>query len=226
MSFRAKAIYVVVTTLFLVAFAIPLLGLAQRSALHELVARVDKRLSSLESLSASFEQTREISLTGQKLRASGRLYLRKPRKILLDYAKPEPQKLIVNDSVVMIYVPSLKQVQRFDMEESPDEQSLFLFWEAFSNVEKRFRIAPGSPRDARFRYVELTPLEKADAGGVKRLVIGIDTSLLLPRDIEIEESSGDVVRMRLSQIKTNPKLEDSLFELNLEKDVELIDYSR
>jgi len=102
MSFRAKAIYVVVTSLFLVAFAIPLVGLTQKGNLQDLLARVDSRLSSLQSLSASFDQTREIKLTGEKIEARGKLYLKKPKEILLDYSQPQRQKLLFKNSFVMM----------------------------------------------------------------------------------------------------------------------------
>jgi outer membrane lipoprotein-sorting protein len=224
MSLKAKTIYVIVTSLFLVAFAIPLVGLTQRGSLQDLLGRVDARLSSLQSLSASFDQTREIQLTGEKIHAKGRLYLKKPKEILLDYTEPERQKLLIKNSMVMIYLPSLNQVQRFNLDASKEEQDFFVFWEPLSNLENRFTIAPARQKDSRFRYVELVP--KEEAAGFKKLVLGIDTSLLLPRVIEVEEASGDVVRMTLSNVKVNLGLSESLFELNAGKGVEVIDHSQ
>jgi outer membrane lipoprotein-sorting protein len=223
MSFKAKTIYVVVTSLFLVAFAIPLVGLTQKGNLQDLLARVDARLSSLQSLSASFDQTREIKLTGEKIQAKGRLYIRKPKEILLDYTEPERQKLLVKNSVVMIYLPSLNQIQRFNLSASEEDQDFFIFWEPLSNLEKRFTMAPARQKDSRFRYVELVP--KEESVGFRKLTLGIDTNLLLPRVIEVEEAGGDVVRMALSNVKVNLALSESLFELDAGKGVEIIDYS-
>lgn len=223
MSLKAKTIYVIVTSLFLVAFAIPLVGLTQKGSLQDLLARVDARLSSLQSLSASFDQTRQIKLTGEKIEAKGRLYLRKPKEILLDYTEPERQKLLVKNSMVMIYLPSLNQIQRFNLDASKEEQDLFVFWEPLGNLEKRFTIAPARQKDSRFRYVELVP--KDEAAGFKKLILGIDTALLLPRVIEVEEDGGDVVKMVLSNVKVNLGLSESLFELNVGEGVEIIDYS-
>lgn len=223
MSFRAKTIYVIVTSLFLVAFAIPLVGLTQKGSLQDLLARVDARLLSLQSLSASFSQTREIKLTGEKIQAKGRLYLKKPREILLDYTEPEHQKLVVKNSVVMLYLPSLNQIQRFNLGTSKEGQDLFIFWEPLGNLEKRFTISPGRQKDSHLRYIELVP--KEEAMGFRKLTLGIDANLLLPRVIEVEEASGDVARMVLSNVKTNLDLSQSLFELNVGKGIEIIDYS-
>jgi outer membrane lipoprotein-sorting protein len=223
MSFRAKTIYVIVTSLFLVAFAIPLVGLTQKGNLQDLLVRVDARLSSLQSLSASFEQTREIKINGEKIQAKGRLYLRKPKEMLLDYTEPERQKLLVKNSVVLVYIPSLNQIQRFDLTARKEEQDLFVFWEPLGNLEKTFTITLARQRDSKFRYVELVP--KEEAMGVRKLTLGIDTNLLLPRLIEVEEAGGDVVRMVLSNVKVNLGLSESLFELNAGKGVEIIDYS-
>jgi outer membrane lipoprotein-sorting protein len=223
MSLKAKTIYVIVTSLFLVAFAIPLVGLTQKGSLQDLLARVDARLSSLQSLSASFDQTRQIKLTGERIQAKGKLYLRKPKEILLDYTEPERQKLLVKKSTVMIYLPSLNQIQRFNLNTSKEEQDLFVFWEPLGNLEKRFTIAPAKRKNSRFRYVELVP--KEEAAGFKKLILGIDTQLLLPCVIEVEEDGGDVVKMALSNVKVNLGLSESLFELNVGKGVEIIDYS-
>jgi len=226
MSSPAKIIYVIVTSLFLVAFAIPLLGLAQKGGLEDFLTRVDEKLASLESLTASFEQTREIGLSDQKIEAKGRLYLRKPRRILLDYTEPERQKLIVNNSVVMIYIPSLKQVQRLDLEDSPQEQNLFAFWEPLSRLRERFTMAAVRRDRSRLRYIELVPRGDVYAEGLRKLILGIDPDLLLPRELEVEEVSGDVVKMVLSRIKIDVELDDSLFELKLGEEVEVIDYSQ
>ena len=223
MSIRARTIYVIVTSLFLVAFALPLVGLTQKGSLQDLLVRVDARLSSLQSLSASFSQTREIKFTGEKIQAKGKLYLRKPKEILLEYTEPERQRLLVKNSVVMLYIPSLNQIQRFNLGASKEGQDLFIFWEPLGNLEKRFTITPGKQKDSRLRYIELVP--KEEAMGFRKLTLGIDADLLLPRVIEVEEAGGDVARMVLSNVKVNVGFSRSLFELNVGKGVEVIDYS-
>ncbi len=225
MSFKAKAIYVVVTSLFLLAFAIPLVGLAQREGLEEFLGRVDEKVSSINSLSASFVQTRETGLAGQKMEAKGRLYLSKPRRVLLDYDEPERQKLLIDGSVVTIYVPSLKQAQRFDLGGRQEESNLFVFWEPMEKLREQFSIAQIRQKGTRLRYVELSPKEGANWTGLKRVVLGIDPQLLLPSFIEAEEVGGDRVKMTLSDIKANPKLDNATFELKLPPGVEVIDYS-
>jgi len=223
MRVRSKIVYVVVTSLFLVAFAIPLVGLTQKGNLQDLLDRVDARLSSLQSLSASFNQTREIKLTGEKIQAKGRLYLRKPKEMMLEYTQPDKQKLLVKDSIVMIYLPALKQIQRFNLGESQASKDLFIFWEPLRNLEKRFTISASVQKEARLRYVELVP--KEETMGFRKLTLGIDQELLLPRVIEVEETNGDVSRLVLSNTKVNATFSRSIFEMNPGKGVEIIDYS-
>ncbi|UCF79543.1 MAG: outer membrane lipoprotein carrier protein LolA [Candidatus Eiseniibacteriota bacterium] len=224
MSSPAKTVYVIVTSFFLVAFAIPLVGLGQKGDLHQFLERVDQKLSSVRSLAASFEQTREIGLTDQTISAKGRLYLQKPGRILLDYVSPERHKLLVHDSVVMIYLPSLKQVQRFSFEGTPEGKNLFVFWESLEDLKREFTVSAGRGRGDRLRYVEFVPKDEAGAEGFRRLVLGIDPELGLPQVIEVEEVGGDVVKMTLSRIKVNPELKESLFELDLGDEIEIIDY--
>ncbi|KPJ61031.1 MAG: hypothetical protein AMJ46_03375 [Latescibacteria bacterium DG_63] len=225
MSSPAKIIYVIVTSFFLAAFAIPLVGLGQKGDLRQFLDDVDERLSSIHSLTAHFDQTRTIGLTDETIKATGKLYLRKPGKILLDYTSPEPQKLLVKDSVVMIYLPSLKQVQRFSFEGSTEGKNLFVFWEPFSDLEKEFTISAGRAKSTRLRYIELVPKKDASVTGFSRLVLGIDPELRFPSVIEVEEIGGDVVKMVLSRIRIDPELDDSLFELDLGEGIEIIDYS-
>jgi outer membrane lipoprotein carrier protein len=225
MGSPAKIVYVIVTSFFIAAFAIPLVGLGQKGDLEQFIDKVDQRLSSLSSLKASFEQTRTIDLTDQTIHAKGKLYLQKPGKILLDYTSPERQKLLVSDSIVMIYLPSLKQVQRFSFEGSPEGKNLFVFWQPLSELEKDFTISAVRRKTPRLRYLELVPKEEAGVTAFSRLVLGIDPELRFPREIEVEEFGGDVVRMVLSEIRIDPELDESLFELDLGEEIEIIDYS-
>ncbi len=225
MNSPAKIIYVIVTSFFLAAFAIPLVGLGQKGDFGQFLDRVDERLSSIQTLAASFEQTRIIDITGETIEAKGKLYLQKPGRILLDYTEPEPQKLLVNDSVVMIYLPSLKQVQRFRFEGTPEGKNLFVFWEPLSELEKEFTISARRGKQLRLRYIVLEPKEATNTTGFRKLVLGIDTKLHFPRVIEVEEIGGDVVKMVLSRIHVDPELDESLFKLDLGDEIEIIDYS-
>jgi outer membrane lipoprotein carrier protein len=226
MSFRAKAIYVVVTTLFLVAFAIPLVGLAQKGEFEEFLGRVNQKLSLIQTLSASFKQVRETSMPGEKMEASGKLFLNKPRKVLLDYERPERQKFLVSGSEVMVYVPSLKQVQKYSLSGNLDTDQLFVFWEPLSKLEEHFSMTQVRQKGTRLRYVELLPKDKAAWEGLKRITLGIDPELLLPTFVDVEEVGGDRVKMTLSNVKTNPKLDSSVFVFKLPPGVEVIDFSK
>ena len=73
--------------------------------------------------------------------------------------------------------------------------------------------------------MELVPKNDADVTGLRKLVLGIDVDLRFPRVIEVEEVGGDVVKMVLSGIRINPDLDESLFELDLGEEIEIIDYS-
>lgn len=226
MSLRAKTIYVVVTTLFLVAFAIPLVGLAQKGEFEEFLGRVNQKLSSIETLSASFKQVRETSAPGQKMEAGGRLFLDKPRKVLLDYDRPERQKFLVNDTEVTVYVPSMNQVQKYSLSGKLETDQLFVFWEPLSKLEEHFSVAQVRQKGTRLRYVELVPKDKATWEGLKRITLGIDPDLLLPTFVDVEEAGGDRVKMTLSNVKTNPKLDSSVFLLKLPAGVEVVDFSK
>jgi outer membrane lipoprotein carrier protein len=226
MSFKAKTIYVIVTTLFLVAFAIPLVGLAQRGGLEEFLGRVNDKLSSVQTLSASFTQTRDTSPAGQKMEARGKLFLNKPRKVLLDYEKPERQKFLVNDSVVMIYVPSLNQAQKYDLSGKLESDNLFVFWEPLDKLQEQFTMTQIRQKGTGLKYVELVPKDKVRWEALKRIVLGIDTELLLPTVIEVEELGGDSVKLTLSNVKMNPKLDSSIFTLKLAAGVEVIDFTK
>jgi outer membrane lipoprotein-sorting protein len=160
------------------------------------------------------------------MEAEGKLFLSKPRRILLDYERPERQKFLVNDSVVMMYVPSLNQVQKYDLSGKLESDKLFVFWEPLSKLEEHFTMAQVRQKGTRLKYVELVPKDKTSWEGLKRVVLGIDPELLLPTFIEVDEVGGDKVKMTLSDVKTNPRLDSSIFELKLAAGVEIIDFTK
>jgi outer membrane lipoprotein-sorting protein len=70
------------------------------------------------------------------------------------------------------------------------------------------------------------PKDKVRWEALKRIVLGIDTELLLPTVIEVEELGGDSVKLTLSNVKMNPKLDSSIFTLKLAAGVEVIDFTK
>ena len=56
---------------------------------EKVIASLQKKYEAIESLRASFEQKNELKTLGRTTLSSGRLLLRKPGRLRVEYRKPE-----------------------------------------------------------------------------------------------------------------------------------------
>ena len=74
--------------------------------------RLERSLQSTKDLTAVVLQTRQSPLLEEELRADGKLWIRKPGDVRIEYTTPEPTTLLKQADTTWLYVPALEQVQR------------------------------------------------------------------------------------------------------------------
>jgi len=180
-----------------------------------LARKVQAYYEATRDLEARFVQTYTYAAGGRSQVSRGVLRVKKPGKMRWDYTEPAPKSIVVNGSRLSQYEPEANQVyvdERFD---ATAMSAAVTFLLGKGSLEREFvptlgaggelLLAPRKP-DARVERVELTVRGDGEVTGTR-----------------VVDGSGNVNAIAFESIRRNPGLKDSVFTLDLPRDVHRIE---
>lgn len=190
--------------------------------LRAILDRLDQSAAATRTLSADVAITHAETFTGHSTTRSGRIYLRKPDQLLLDLAKPYPQKTYVIGATIVDYRPDLRSADRVrlpaDAEGRPAVIGLSM---TSAELLKNFTISlyPGAVSDlpeAKAIVVEPRPEVKTDFTSA---TIVLDPATYLPvRIIQKNDRLDETKTFQFANIRSNADLPSDLFDPKLPPD--------
>lgn len=204
---------------------------AASPTLEEVLAKLEKTGSKLKSMSADITQKKWTDLlsefdAGEKgrflfLKKSGNVYLRK------DIREPRPNHLVIREGKVVFYQPGIKQAQVHQIGSNQDKAEFLLigFGTNRRALEETYimkllgRETVGSTDAV---MLELTPRSAQASAFFSKIVLWIDLQRWIPVQQKLLEPTDDYLLVNFENIRLNPKLSESDFELKLPKDVKIV----
>jgi len=186
----------------------PLLALS----LDELLFRIEEQYSRTADFQADFIQETVLKSLGKTEREQGRLYFKKPRKMLWLYEKPKAKTLVVNAEKSWLYVPEdqVAYVQKTDR--LLKSTAAIRLLTGFIGIKSDFQVqfAESDQVDDQGNYIlQLIPRER-NAGFTKANIVINRTTYNINR-VWFEDPYGNVTRVKLSNVKLNQQMKDEKF---------------
>jgi outer membrane lipoprotein carrier protein len=177
---------------------------------------LQKAHADLVELSADFVHTKEVPLFDERITSSGRLYYRKPDKLLLQYTEPDSSRVLIDGGTIWLYYPALEQAHRYAVDPEVALPGVFLgFGGSSEGVEERFDVETTPPdREKGFitDRIILKPRPGTElADEVRSIELVIRRESHLPVRCEFWEVSGDHTLFEFSSYDVNPRLDPALF---------------
>ncbi len=209
--------------------AAPIRSPEPESELDRVLSAMQKAADEVKDLSADYTGFRFLADFYESEEdaetKSGRLYFKKPEFVRIDQAKPYEKHWYVTPERFVEYLPhtDVATLVRRDRAREPEgTQTLAIaMGTAPSKLRERFTLSLVDDPDLsdeerqRLRVLELIP-KKDDlpeqAGEVVKVWLWIDTGDWLPRRVKSFERDQDYETFLLSNVKTNQKLSERLFE--------------
>lgn len=196
---------------------------ARASDLEEVLANFDEAQIRFHSLSADFVQVTENALFKDPIEARGRLYMTKPNSIRWDYDAPEPMRFVIAKNVYTGYFPEQKRAEQSNIQRY--SKHLFRMFgvgqgsielRKFYNIERR---AEGDTDDA--LLLVMSPKKKRARKLVEDVWFWIDGTTFLPVRMEARATDGSGRTIEFHNVKLDPDLAASLYEVDIPADVEV-----
>jgi outer membrane lipoprotein-sorting protein len=194
------------------------------AAARALLQDLGQALEGVETLRASFVQTRTSPLLAEPLVSRGTLHLRRePGTIVLEFDSPQRAVVRSDATSYQTWYVERKLAERFEFESNELTKAMLrCFSPSVSDAEKVFEIVDYRESSGHFELT-LEPRDEALRPIVGRLVLGVRREDKTPVSLLQVAQNGEEVRLDLTAVERNPGLEDpaAVFDAKLPKDVRL-----
>lgn len=180
-------------------------GVDSESFLHTL----EKQRGKVDTFSARFVQKKTLTLFDEQKTSAGVVLYKAPRRMIWKYETPDKTQMLVDGRSVSFYFPELEQIEVYPSEESAGASPFFFAFEATADeIKKSFDVSVACGGDERLSRVELSPKSDPLASELQSITLWLGESDYLPRRIRINEISGDVTDIGLTEVRVNEPISD------------------
>ncbi len=196
--------------------------------LDQVFANLDEAQKTFRSVDANIERTHVTVVVNDKDVSSGKFYYTKRGKeprVKLEIQKPLTQYLLIDRGKLQMYTPSLKQVQETSLAGRQEKVEMFMalgFGQSSTDLKKNFDVSLAGEEVIDGRKTTVLELKPKNTTMFRSVRLWLDQQKWVSVQIRTTESSGDYLTVRFTNIKLNPKIPESVFDLKLPKDVNVL----
>lgn len=189
---------------------------------EDIALKVEKKLRSVQSIQANFDQIYYPFSVSTPLREKGKFYFKKPDLMKWEYKDPEEKIFLYKEGVFLFYIPEDKELFRSSSSKEKYESEILFLLSGKKRLKDNYLLEP-SPfpsENQKAWQLKLTPKEE---GEYTYILLEIDEKTWLIRKAIFFDWAGNKSEFRFSRIKTNVRLPKKVFELKVPPDVEIFE---
>lgn len=186
------------------------------------LAGMERAFAGMISFQADFQQTSTSLAAASPLTQKGRVFFRRPDAMRWEYGEPEKNIYVFRSGLLLSYFPEDNQLWRQNIPPDQNQTELLNLLSGKGGMASRYIVedcpfpesSPGSAQ------IKLTPREE---GEYTYFLLEIDRrSGRLLRAIFFDWG-GNRTEFAFSKLKPGSRLADSVFEIKVPKDCEIVD---
>ena len=169
---------------------------------------------------ADFRQETELKTLARNLKAWGKLYFKRPGRMLWRYDEPKGQFVLADGKNIFYYQPEQGQVIKSPLKNAFRSDIPLSFLLGIGNLQRDFKVGLKGLEQGDY-VLRLEP--KRELGGFGEILMGIDPEAFNIHWSRIRDAAGNVTTIRFSNMRKGTGLQDSLFRLELPEGVDVIE---
>ena len=196
--------------------------------LDQVFAKMDDVSKTFRSAQADIERTKFTVLVNDKDVSTGKFYYvrrgKEPR-VKFEFLKPVVQYALVDKGKMQLYTPNLKQMQEGLLGEHKNTVEMFMalaFGTSSEDLKKNFDVSLAGEEAIDGKKATMLDLKPKNPGVFKSIRMWLDQQRWISAQLKVTENTNDYTTFKYSNIKLNSSIPDSVFELKLPKDVNVI----
>lgn len=195
---------------------------SQERAAEELL-RVQEGYAEIKTVHASFTQESYAAALEMTETSSGEVYFESPGKMRWHYRQPEEQIFVVQGESLMLYQKIENQVVIDDFAAVMISDLPVAFMMGLGDLRRDFKVASGcsTKEGVVLNLVPLGDSHKDQQLSGFSLLLGVDQPF--PKGVKVVDVGGNQTVIKLDDMVVNSKLEQSLFQIDFPRGVDIVD---
>ncbi|HEU4342621.1 MAG TPA: outer membrane lipoprotein carrier protein LolA [Candidatus Binatia bacterium] len=192
---------------------------AEKTA-DSIVDSLQKNYDATVDFTADFRQETEVKAVNRSLKAWGKLFFKRPGKMLWRYEEPKGQFVIADGKHLYFFQPEQNQIIKSPLKNAFRSDIPLSFLLGIGNLKKDFNAALKATEENQY-VLRLEP--KGDPGGFSEILLGVgkDSSDILWASIR--DASNNLTTIRFSAMRKGVGIKDSLFQVQVPDGVDLVE---
>ncbi len=205
---------------------------AQAPTLNDVLAKMDASAATFKSVKGNITYTNVTVIVNDKETEKGEFFFERQRKgntpdlhVRINFTQPSQRTILLRDNKGEIYYPKAKQVEEYDLGKNRsalDQFVLLGFGSSGKDLQKAYTVQWGGEQPVNGEtavLLNLTPKSAGAARQLKSVQLYLSTKNWQPVKQVFTQPSGDYLEAEYSGMQFNTPIPDSIFKLQLPKDV-------
>jgi len=184
------------------------------------VDALQKNYDSAPDFTADFRQETELKTINRTLKAWGKVFFKRPGKMLWRYEEPKDQWVLADGQNIYFYQPDQGQVLKSPLKSAFRSDVPLTFLLGIGNLKRDFKVTSKGEEGGLY-VLQLGP--KDGSKGVDEVVLGVDRQTFAIGWARIRDPAGNLTTVRFTNMRRGVGLNDSMFKLQVPKGVDVVD---
>lgn len=184
------------------------------------VERLQKSYDAVSDFVAEFSQETEIKTLSRSLKARGKVYFKRPGKMLWRYDEPPKQWVLADGNSLYLYQPEQSQILKSPLKSAFRSDIPLSFLLGLGDLKRDFRVVLKGAEEGRY-VLRLAP--KGETGALSEIELGVDRKAFDVVWARIRDAVGNVTTIRFSNMRKGAGLKDSLFQPKIPDGVDVVE---
>jgi outer membrane lipoprotein carrier protein len=197
----------------------PSFATESRSA-DQIVDSLQKNYDATVDFIADFRQETEVKTLNRKLKAAGKLYFKRPGKMLWRYEEPKGQFVLADGKNLHFYQPEQNQVIKSPLKNAFRSDIPLSFLLGLGNLKKDFNVTLKGAEENQY-VLRLEP--KGELGGFSEVFVGVSRSTSDIDWVSVRDAASNVTTIRFSGMRKGVGVQESLFRFQVPDGVDIVE---
>jgi outer membrane lipoprotein carrier protein len=190
-----------------------------RSA-EQIVDSLQRNYDTTADFVADFRQETDVKTLNRNLKAWGKLFFKRPGKMLWRYEEPKEQFVLADGKNLYFYQPEQNQVIKSPLKNAFRSDIPLSFLLGLGNLKKDFSATLKGTEEHQY-VLRLEP--KGELGGFSEVLVGVNRSTYDIDWVSVQDAASNVTTVRFSSMRKGIGIQESLFHFQLPDGVDIVE---
>ena len=193
---------------------------ADSKSADAIVDSLQKNYDATVDFTADFRQETEVKALARSLKAWGKLFFKRPGKMLWRYEEPKGQFVLADGKHLYFFQPEQNQIIKSPLKNAFRSDVPLSFLLGIGNLKKDFNATLKANEEKQYT-LRLEP--KNDKGGFSEVLLGVAKASFDILWVSVQDATGNLTTISFSGMRKGVGLKDSLFNLQIPNGADLVE---